>query len=350
MERAVKHRFVYLLAGLLSIIATPTWAQTPPSGVVRYYHTDAVGSVRAVTDASGQVVAEHDYLPFGGEPAGAADSSPVRFSGKERDRETGLDYFGARYYASGLGRFTTVDPGHVGADAGDPQTWNGYTADLNNPIRFVDLFGTCSQDKSGNYFDRDDAGTLIASGPCVTDSGGALTAGITTSVTVTGNSFAVLADGINRGAGPMADPRFIAAFYGVSAVGGLGFAALSGGGGLTTLGTIGAESEISTGSTAVYQSVNAAGDVQYVGITNNFIRRAGEHVTRFAIDRIPGLSKLSRADAKAVEQVLIEHFQLGKNGGTLLNEINSIARSNPVYAQAIQRGIQILKTVGYPGF
>ena len=121
----------------------------------------------------------------------------------------------------------------------------------------------------------------------------------------------------------------------------------------TTLGAIeatGASTEIGTGSTAVYQSVNAASEVQYVGITNNLARRAAEHAARFAIQRIAGLSNLTRVDAKAVEQVLIEYFQLGKNGGTLLNQINSIAQSNPVYAQAIQRGIQILKSVGYPGF
>ena len=68
------------------------------------------------------------------------------------------------------------------------------------------------------------------------------------------------------------------------------------------------------------------------------------------IQRIPGLSNLSRADARAVEQVLIENFGLGKNGGTLLNKINSIAETNPGYAQAIQRGVQILRSVNFPGF
>ena len=52
-------------------------------------------------------------------------------------------------------------------------------------------------------------------------------------------------------------------------------------------------------------------------------------------------------DVGAVEQVLIDIYKLGKDGGTLLNKINSIAESNPIYAQAIQREIAILRSVGY---
>ena len=48
-----------------------------------------------------------------------------------------------------------------------------------------------------------------------------------------------------------------------------------------------------------------------------------------------------------MEQVLIETHGLGTQGGTLLNKINSIASTNPAYAQALQRGAQILKQVGY---
>ena len=78
---------------------------------VEYFHVDAVGSVRAMTSASGATVARHDYMPFGEEhlpPPPTGDTK--RFAGKERDTETSFDYFGARYYASRNGRFTTVDP------------------------------------------------------------------------------------------------------------------------------------------------------------------------------------------------------------------------------------------------
>ena len=73
----------------------------------------ALGSVRAVTNASGAVVRTHDYRPFGEGENPTAGTDPTRFTGKERDTESGFDYFGARYYASRSGRFTTVDPRHV---------------------------------------------------------------------------------------------------------------------------------------------------------------------------------------------------------------------------------------------
>ncbi len=60
---------------------------------------------------------------------------------KERDNETGLDYFGARYYASMQGRFTSADPLLSSATIYDPQTWNRYSYTLNNPVRYVDPLG-----------------------------------------------------------------------------------------------------------------------------------------------------------------------------------------------------------------
>ncbi|MCA8093794.1 hypothetical protein LGM65_23385 [Burkholderia anthina] len=68
------------------------------------------------------------------------------------------------------------------------------------------------------------------------------------------------------------------------------------------------------------------------------------------IDPIPGLQGIARSDARAVEQVLIEYNGLGKDGGSLLNKINSIATSNPIYANSLLRGMAILKSVEFPGF
>ena len=66
---------------------------------------------------------------------------PSRFTGKERDSESGLDYFGARYYGSTMGRWMSPDPGNIGADPTNPQSWNMYAYVLNNPLRFVDPNG-----------------------------------------------------------------------------------------------------------------------------------------------------------------------------------------------------------------
>lgn len=86
------------------------------------------------------------------------------------------------------------------------------------------------------------------------------------------------------------------------------------------------------------------------GITNNFLRRAVEHSGRFIFERVPGIGKLTMAQARAVEQTLIEYHGLAGRGGTLLNRINSIARSNPAYAGALRDGARILRKAGYSGF
>jgi len=108
-----------------------------------------------------------------------------------------------------------------------------------------------------------------------------------------------------------------------------------------------------TGNVAVYQAVNpATGEVEYIGITRNFAARALAHLRLkgIQIQRILGLANLSTSDARSVEQVLIEYYGLGKNGGTLLNKINSISPLNPNYAQSLLRGVQLLRMIGYPGF
>jgi RHS repeat-associated protein len=122
-----------LLAG-----SVPLAAQT-----VEYYHLDALGSVRVTTNAAGQEIARHDYLPFGEEWAQTVPTTDVRhFTGKERDGETGLDYFGARYYRADIGRFTTVDPVYTWQEnLTDPQRWNRYAYARNNPLKFVDPDG-----------------------------------------------------------------------------------------------------------------------------------------------------------------------------------------------------------------
>jgi len=114
--------------------------------VVEYYHTDALGSVRAVTkqvNGQWQVVARYDYMPFGEETAPQIPPPFNRlFTGKERDNETALDYFGARYYRLDVGRFTTVDPAVTIKDnLVDPQRWNRYAYVTNNPLKYTDPDG-----------------------------------------------------------------------------------------------------------------------------------------------------------------------------------------------------------------
>ena len=117
-------------------LAVPATAQV----TIEYYHLDPMGSVRMVTDASGDVTQRYDYQTFGEDTS--AGGQPRKYAGKERDPETGYDYFGGRYYANRLGRFTTVDPAYrVEENLLDPQRWNRYTYVRNNPYKYTDPDG-----------------------------------------------------------------------------------------------------------------------------------------------------------------------------------------------------------------
>jgi RHS repeat-associated protein len=126
----------------------------------RYYRTtDHLGSTRLVTNSTGGVVSRHDFGPFGEELAASSSagnrnlvlgfgntSFRQKFTGKERDIDSNLDYFIARYYSSPMGRFNSVDPGGVGAGVSNPQSWNAYAYVYNNPLAFVDPLGLQSEE------------------------------------------------------------------------------------------------------------------------------------------------------------------------------------------------------------
>jgi RHS repeat-associated protein len=108
-----------------------------------FYHQDAIGSVRAITNEAGATIATHDYQPFG-EDTQEMTGDPIRFGGKELDAESGLNYFGARYYRNVVGRFTTVDPVTDQALAvNEPQRWNRYAYAMNRPLSVTDPDGRC---------------------------------------------------------------------------------------------------------------------------------------------------------------------------------------------------------------
>jgi RHS repeat-associated protein len=119
-----------------------------PSGVVHYYFSDHLGSASVITDALGNVTKRDFYFPYGGEQASSTGSDPnhYKFAGKERDAESGLDYFGARYYASNMGRMMSPDwSAKVApipyAKLGDPQSLNLYAYVGNNPLSRFDPDG-----------------------------------------------------------------------------------------------------------------------------------------------------------------------------------------------------------------
>ena len=190
--RRVKHEHQVYSGGSFNTTATTLYvydaqgrlaaeygAQSANSPCVTcYLTTDALGSTRLMMDQAGTGVARYDYLPFGqeilppqsGERAsvmcgtiscyGQSSAVNQKFTGKERDSDTGLDFFLARYMSTAEGRFTSPDeytggpldifggdstsPGALPyADITNPQSLNKYYYTYNNPLRYTDPDGHC---------------------------------------------------------------------------------------------------------------------------------------------------------------------------------------------------------------
>lgn len=145
---------VYDIAG--RIVAEYSNEQALPQATYTSYMThDHLGSVRVVTGQNKEVKVRNDYRPFGeevseGRSGYGGGSVRQKFNSKERDAETGLDYFGARYYSSGHGRFTTCDPAGVSEEnIVNPQRWNLYVFVINNPLTLVDPDGRKDEGSNG---------------------------------------------------------------------------------------------------------------------------------------------------------------------------------------------------------
>jgi RHS repeat-associated protein len=109
-------------------------------GVVYYLHTDHLGSTSLTTNASGGVVAEQRYYPYGGE-RWASGTLPTdrRFTGQRWEQGLGLYDYNARWYHPALGRFVSADT--IVPEPGNPQSLNRYSYSYNNPVLYVDNNG-----------------------------------------------------------------------------------------------------------------------------------------------------------------------------------------------------------------
>ena len=133
-------------------------------GGTYFEHADWLGTHRLeVTDSQIGNPAYYTYcasLPFGdglscrngnGTPEDNT-RTPLRFTGKEHDFESGLDYFGARFDASSFGRFLSPDEAFADQDTHEPQSWNLYAYARNNPTNYTDADGrSCIKDADGNF-------------------------------------------------------------------------------------------------------------------------------------------------------------------------------------------------------
>jgi RHS repeat-associated protein len=134
-------------AALYVIVDAPTELEIPdPALRIRYYHQDHLGSSSVMTDADGALVEETAFYPFG-EARNSYELRQIeesyKFTQKERDRESGLHYFEARYLPGKLSRFLSVDPkyANIESPAGDAQRLNVYSYVRNNPLQYTDPTG-----------------------------------------------------------------------------------------------------------------------------------------------------------------------------------------------------------------
>lgn len=144
--RIWKYSFVFFLACLL--LAEPAFSNMPPgpngpgvpfAGQKRFFHQNQVGSIILITDENGGITNSIVYQPFGtideNSSTGQNDFRP-KFTGKEKDENTGLNYFGSRYYDSDLGRFIS------------PDAMNQY----HSPYSYGDSDPLSGSDPDGNEF------------------------------------------------------------------------------------------------------------------------------------------------------------------------------------------------------
>ncbi len=115
---------------------------------VVYYHTDALGSPAAITDANGNVIERSEYEPYGLLLNRVLADGPG-YAGQVSDAASRMSYMDQRYFDPELGNFISVDPVSI-ADNGDPRSFNRYSYAFRNPYRFIDPDGRESWSITGS--------------------------------------------------------------------------------------------------------------------------------------------------------------------------------------------------------
>ena len=341
-------------------------SQRVNGGSLSFYQYDGHGSVRLLTNASGAITDAYDYDAFGNliYRSGTTPNDYL-YCGEQFDANLGFYYLRARYMNPSSGRFWTMDS--FGGESTDPTSLHKYLYASGDPLNRFDPSGRFSIAEEVAALDIgsivSNLATLMIKGALWGAAYGAGEAYFKGEDIVEGTI-----KGAKWGAllGPLGAIRILQPFlvsaglalgaksvydayrdeeYGLALFRGIFFVAAARE--VITSGT----PSLNTGEVGVYRSINPeTGEVQYVGITKSFEARAAAHLREkgIEIEEIEHLQNLSRDDARSVEQVLIEYYGLGKNQGTLLNKINSIAPSNPKYADMLRRGNEILQQAGFP--
>ena len=127
------HEYIYLNHHVIA-----ENVQKNGSNQIHYLHNNVLGSPIAATNASGEILWQQTYLPFGQAFNKSVDTD-ITFTGKHRDKQSNLDYFGARYYYPDAGRFISIDPTAI--EPKSPLSFNRYIYGNNNPYTYTDPDG-----------------------------------------------------------------------------------------------------------------------------------------------------------------------------------------------------------------
>jgi RHS repeat-associated protein len=129
-------RQIIAMTVCVTFTLSSSFAQT-----ITYFHNDPGGTPQMATDSSGAVVWKETYKPYGEKVLNSANSASnaLWFAGKPYDSNTGLSYFGARYYDPTVGRFIGMDP--KAPDAQNLYSFNRFAYGNDNPYRYVDPDG-----------------------------------------------------------------------------------------------------------------------------------------------------------------------------------------------------------------
>ncbi|SDI20785.1 RHS repeat-associated core domain-containing protein [Actinokineospora alba] len=373
--------FKHVFVGDVRLATKTVKPDTSFENHIFYFHADHLGSSGYVTDEFANLTEHNEYFAFGetwvNEHPAQPTPVPFQYGSKELDEETGLYYYGARYYNPRTNLWQSPDPilgdyldGSPNRGVYQPFNLALYTYGNANPVRMTDPDGRSTWNRVMGAV-KLVGGTLEAAGGVtlatttgVTGVGavaGALVAvhGADTAVTgwkqlwtgedeSSGTSKLIQAAGVSKQTADMID-------------GGIG---LVGGGGAAiatsrmatatrTAATVGSHAmpalpkalQGGANSTHVYFGTDA-GKVVYAGITNSIARRQGEHGARFAIEAITK-NPLTRGQARAVEEALIVRYGgTVREGGALQNIKHSISPTHAYYKDAVAWGNAWLKANG----
>jgi len=136
-----EHSNVWAAGKLIATYSQDNTGTQTQASLLHFYLDDPLGTRRVQTDYAGVVEKTCQSLPFGDGETCLPTPSEHLFTGKERDAESGNDYFGARYYASSMGRFLSPDPLLNSGHPSNPQSWNRYAYAKNSPLGRIDPTG-----------------------------------------------------------------------------------------------------------------------------------------------------------------------------------------------------------------